>query len=484
MVYLGKRLTIEGVLMLRSRSLRWIASVSAVVLLLPGCDGSDDAAADTTLAATTTTEATTTTISATTTQPPTTTAVATTAVDKGLVYHTDEEGDWTLDVFYPTGDGPWPLVVVIPPQMSVDYVGAELAERGVVAVVADSWTIEGWKDPAPHLYGEMDRAACVVGWAQAHATDYNANPAATTVDGYSGGAMAAAWVGLGLADDAMCEHPIGTLPVGLVAGESQFLFNHERWDESFASGDPEPMATLDGYFNADRWTVSPDLAVALWSATNPIGGTRSIENPPDADSWLWLREAATPVVNDLTALGALDDGRIDWSDNALLMEHRMRQTGVSVQNATYDIGHNYTDEVYDLITSVTSASVSPADTTGEADGALDGQTILQFDGSSCEILGDRYLKAGLNELIFVDTAGEQGDFDMLNLPDGYTVDAAFKVWDETHTTAEFVIDVIHTHFAGGEKRVTYNLSPGTWHAVCSTTLHIGRWQAEDTILVE
>jgi hypothetical protein len=340
-------------------TLRFLIPFTLVVLLLASCGDTDDAAADTTLAATTTTAAATTitveatTTSATTTQPPTTTTVAaTTAVDKGLVYHTDEEGDWTLDVFYPTGVGPWPLVVVIPPQMSVDYAGAELAQRGVVAVVADSWTIEGWKDPAPHLYGEMDRAACVVGWAQAHAADYNADSEATTVDGYSGGAMAAAWVGLGLADDAMCEYPIATLPVGLVAGESQFLFQHERWDESFASGDPEPLATVDGYFNADRWTVSPDLKVALWSAASPIGETRSVENPPDPDSWIWLREAATPVVDDLTSLGALDDGRIDWSDNALLMEQRMQQAGVSVQNATYDIGHNYAQEVYDLIMSI------------------------------------------------------------------------------------------------------------------------------------
>jgi acetyl esterase/lipase len=268
------------------------------------------------------------------------------------VYHTDEEGEWTLDVFYPTGDGPWPLVVVLPPAMSVDYVGVNLAERGVVAVVADSWTIEGWVDPAPHLYGEMDRAACVVGWAQAHASDYSANPDATTVDGYSGGAMAATWVGLGLADDSECDDPIETLPVGLVAGESSFLFQHERWDDSFASGDPEPLATIDGLFNADRWNVSPALQVALWSASRPIGETRSIENPPATNSWIRLREAGTPVVNDLTALGALDDERIDWSDNALLMEHRMQQAGVNVQNATYGIGHEYTDEVYDLIMSI------------------------------------------------------------------------------------------------------------------------------------
>lgn len=347
---------------MHTQLLRWLIPFSLVVLLLPGCGDTDDAAAGTTLAATTTTaaattttvEATTTTTSATTTQPPTTTttvAVAT-AMDKGVVYHTDAEGDWTADVFYPTGDGPWPLVVVIPPSMSLDYVGRELAERGVVAVVADSWTIVGWVDPAPHLYGEMDRAACVVGWAQAHAADYNADPEATTVDGYSGGAMAATWAGLGLADDTMCDYPISTLPVGLVAGESQFLFQHERWDESFASGDPEPLATVDGFFNADRWNVSPDLQVALWSAAKPMGETRAVENPPDADSWIWLREAATPVVDDLAAPGAFDDERIDWVDNALLMEQRMQQAGVNVQNDVYDIGHTYTEEVFDLIMSI------------------------------------------------------------------------------------------------------------------------------------
>jgi len=355
---------------MRTRFLLLLIPLTAAVLVVSGCGDSGHDAADTTLAAnttaveatpttaatttTTTVDATTTTTSATTTQPPTTTTTvaATTAVDEGLVYQTDDEGDWTADVFYPTGDGPWPLVVVIPPGMSVDYAGEQLAERGVVAVVADSWTIKGWADPAPHLYGEMDRAACVVGWAQAHAADYNANPEATTVDGYSGGAMAATWAGLGLADDTMCDYPISTLPVGLVVGESQFLFQHARWDESFASGDTEPLATLDGYFNADRWTVSPDLQVALWSAVYPIAETRAVENPPAADSWIWLREAATPVVDDLTLLGAFDDGRIAFVDNALLMEQRMRQAGVSVQNATYDIGHLYTEEVFDLIMSI------------------------------------------------------------------------------------------------------------------------------------
>jgi hypothetical protein len=109
---------------------------------------------------------------------------------------------------------------------------------------------------------------------------------------------------------------------------------------------------VSGYFNAERWTVSPDLEVALWSATKPIAETRLIENPPDTGSWLWMREAATPVVDDLAALGAFDDGRNDGSDNPQLVGQRNQQPGVSVQNATYDIGHNYTEEVYDLIMSI------------------------------------------------------------------------------------------------------------------------------------
>ena len=104
--------------------------------------------------------------------------------------------------------------------------------------------------------------------------------------------------------------------------------------------------------NPQRWTVSPELRVGLWSATNPIGETRSIENPPASDSWIWLRDAATPVVDDLAAVGAFDDERIDWRDNALLMEQRMKSADIDVRNEVYDIGHAYTDEVYDLIFSV------------------------------------------------------------------------------------------------------------------------------------
>ena len=171
----------------------------------------------------------------------------------------------------------------------------------------------------------------------------------TTIDGYSGGAMAAAWVGLGQADDSGCEDQIVELPVGLVLGESQFLFHNQRWDPYFESGDPEPVATLDGLINPDSWEISPDLRVGLWSAASPLGETRAIDNPPDEESWIWLRDGASPFVDDFVALGALDDNLIDWSDNADLMALRMEQSGVDVRNEVFSIGHRYEDEVYDLI---------------------------------------------------------------------------------------------------------------------------------------
>jgi hypothetical protein len=57
--------------MMRSRSLRWLISLAAVVLLLAGCADTDDAAADTTLAPATTVSETT-----TTTQVPSTTSTS------------------------------------------------------------------------------------------------------------------------------------------------------------------------------------------------------------------------------------------------------------------------------------------------------------------------------------------------------------------------------------------------------------------------
>lgn len=135
-------------------------------------------------------------------------------------------------------------------------------------------------------------------------------------------------------------------------------------------------------------------------------------------------------------------------------------------------------------TTTVEATTTVTSATTTTDAAGEGETVVWFDGSTCEIVGDRTLEAGFHELVFVAPEGKQGDFDLTNLPDGYTFEDALAVWDETHRTADFVIDVIHTHSADGEKRVTFNLSPGTWHAMCTSYLPTERRYAEETILVE
>ena len=66
------------------------------------------------------------------------------------------------------------------------------------------------------------------------------------------------------------------------------------------------------------------------------------------------RDAASPFAADLALLGGFDDGRIDWADNADLMQQRMRDAGVDVTNDTFPNPHAYTADVFDLIFSIQS----------------------------------------------------------------------------------------------------------------------------------
>ncbi len=128
--------------MMRSRPLRWITSLAAVVLLLPGCGNTDDADANTMLAATSTTvPATTTTVGATATTPPAATApledlgpfeVMTTVVS----HETTQE----VSVWAPDADGSWPVVYLIPAAgtgQDLAEMATRLASHGTVVFAPD-----------------------------------------------------------------------------------------------------------------------------------------------------------------------------------------------------------------------------------------------------------------------------------------------------------------------------------------------------------
>lgn len=158
------------------------------------------------------------------------------------------------------------------------------------------------------------------------------------------------WVGLGVVRNDLCDETLLHRPVGVVLGDNQFLFSEEGWDASLADANSQGADTLDRFINPERWDVPGDLDVYLW--TSDVVYSRAIDNPPGDDSWIHVRDATGTLVDDLAAVEAFDDGRIDWMDNGLLMEKRMAAVGIDVVHEAVGGGHHYSDTVFDAIESL------------------------------------------------------------------------------------------------------------------------------------
>lgn len=275
---------------------------------------------------------------------------------KALQYLEDDEGTWTLDVFHPTEEGPWPLVVIFPgacDNCAATTQALLVSQRGAVVVAPRYWHGVGSSTATEYLVGNIhnERAACAVGYAQRIAADFGGRADQTTVVGFSAGVHPAGWVGLGVANDEPCDEPIRHLPVGLVLGDSQYTFQNTIWDDGFENQLDGARETVDRYLNPGRWNVSENLIAYLWSTESTLT-SRAIEDPPPDDSWVWLRDTTGTLVDDLQAVGAFDDGIVDFYDNALLLEQRMLDKGIVVTTVRYPGEHNYNVEVYDRIIEV------------------------------------------------------------------------------------------------------------------------------------
>ncbi len=270
--------------MMRSRPLRWITSLAAVVLLLPGCGNTDDADANTMLAATSTTvPATTTTVGATATTPPAVTApledlgpfeVITTTDASMPRPHLEEFG--MVGLWWPSDERLMtnpevPLVVLVPGGgwVSADPTGlvplAEaLADAGAIAATITYRTAtDDVFFPVP-----AQDVACAVAHATAVARSSGHDPGEVIVLGHSSGAQLGVLTALRPLDfSSDCEDP-AVIPdrfIGL-AGPYDVVQAQRFAVDLFGPGNTDTNAWTDGN-PIDHADQQPELDVLLIHGT-------------------------------------------------------------------------------------------------------------------------------------------------------------------------------------------------------------------------
>jgi hypothetical protein len=274
------------------------------------------------------------------------------------VYWTDGAFDYTVDVYHPAdGVGPWPVVVVYPPNASGSTAGTlarAMAERGAIVFAPVSVLSRDLTSPDTYIDGGLfDRAACAVGFAQANAGAYGGDPARTTLIGAAGGEHHATWAALGIMRTDVCADPIRHSPIGLVVGMPQWLFQVEYWDEPISDAGSNGADTLDRFWNPARWRPASDLRVHIWASATQ-SNSRSITTPVGADSWIHLRDTTGDLVDDLDAVGAFADGSVRFDDNARAMYLRMRRAGIAVTldqmaTSTWNVEHTQHEQMWEIV---------------------------------------------------------------------------------------------------------------------------------------
>ena len=135
-----------------------------------------------------------------------------------------------MDIYAPTGVGPWPLVVIapggfMPPDQIVGYTddfGLAIADRGAVVMAANWRQSQQYGASPAQSVGDV---ACAVGFARATGPAYGADPARLVLVGHSNGAWPVSEVGLNPTpappDAASCNATSGSLrpdAIELMAG--------------------------------------------------------------------------------------------------------------------------------------------------------------------------------------------------------------------------------------------------------------------------
>jgi acetyl esterase/lipase len=271
----------------------------------------------------------------------------------GLEY-LDLDGDvLDMDVYVPTGDGPWPILVTFhgnsaeaQNSRSNTVVAEEAAARGML-VFAPSWIPP---DPFPLGYDDIqDLAAagrCAVAFAQEKAPEFGGDPRRTAVHGFSAGTGPAHSVAIDppATPTPGCVSDLVPSRVSAVAlSDGEYFFHSAPFDGAFVANPVEMQDRVGAWIDHDRWP--PDLGAEfyLWAAEEGTA-PRLLDDTGDGAGWLALRDPDGTIRADLGRLGRVDDGIVDDADSAALLSDRLAAAGLGVEFETFAGGHRTDDK--------------------------------------------------------------------------------------------------------------------------------------------
>ena len=272
---------------------------------------------------------------------PTTTPAPTTAPTLGatqvahdVAYQTSDAmlKQGILDVYAPSGAGPWPVVVMFhgtPSAVTKDFLaeyGQRLAGAGRVVFVASWGHVPMFTNPDPYAYAAADNAqvACAIAYAAAHAAEFNGDPAMLIVFGHSGGSNVGSIAAFGgVVPGPGCASRGDPGPVdALVTWDGNWLLD-PGFDDALKA-DPRTFDLMTPWSLLQK---RPDLPVVMLMSEAP---GRDVEVPFSADqvaTYLALRDHDGVLARLVAKLRPFDDGVLSMSDMQPMLLERLHEIG-------------------------------------------------------------------------------------------------------------------------------------------------------------
>ena len=279
-----------------------------------------------------------------------------TSADLGPVYLVADGIEFEMDVRVPSTPGPWPVVVAF---HGVSSAGNDAETLTAVADAAASNFLvftPDWLGPDPFPIDEASieslrrTGACAVAVAQARSVALGGDPGRTLTYGFSAGTgpALAAILGAGDVDLTGCAVDALAEPVrGVVAGDGEYFWQSENFDAVFDAAPSTMRAEMERTISPSGLADARGVPVRLWFAADRTA-PRALPAGSEESDWLSVRDSDGSIRADLVAAGLLDDGIVDYGDQAELFALRLERAGADVSLVEYPGGHTTLDKVADL----------------------------------------------------------------------------------------------------------------------------------------